>query len=294
MLAQRLQSRPVAGVLSDGVDEPGEPFGDAAERSSPARVYNWLLGGYANFESDRQSAQRLVAADTQAPLYARMNRALLRRMLRHLVRAGVRQFLDVGCGHLSIGSTRQVLAQVAPGAHAVYVDADPAVVAHCAGVLAGDCRAGVVEADLRDPQRIFDDAVTRTVLDFAEPVAIVMLAVLHFVPSADDPAAIVTRYAQECVAGSYLAVSHASWPARVTEDAIAARDAYEQTIAALTLRSPDEIRALFGPFAVVDPPGVCRVPSWRPDVDAADVYTGAADQVPGFAGLGRLGGVRPR
>jgi hypothetical protein len=267
--------------------DAGQPADALGDKPSPARVYNWLLGGYANLGVDRSSAQRLVAADPNAPLYARMNRALLRRMLRFQVGAGIRQFLDVGCGHLSIGSTREVLAQVGPGTRAVYVDADPAVVAHCASVVAGDARAGVVQADLRDPQRIFDDPTTRAVLDLAEPVGVLMLAVLHFVPSADDPAAIVARYAQECVAGSYLAVSHACWPETVTDHARAAREAYEQTVAALTLRSPAEIRTLFGPFTVVDPPGVCRVPLWRPDVDATDVYTGPAEQVPGLAGLGR-------
>jgi S-adenosyl methyltransferase len=240
-----------------------------------ARVYDYLLGGTANFEVDREAAQRAYAAwpggldAVRADV--RQHRALLGRVVRYLAgEAGIRQFLDIGAGIPQDSSTHAVAQQVAPRSRIVYVDYDPVVLAHASKVLTStaDGVAVYVDADLRDPDAILRKAADT--LDFSQPAAIILFGVLHFLADADHPGAIVATLTAALAPGSYLAVSHL---AKDVED-----EALSETFGRLnqrmsesvTLRSREEIARFFTGLERLDP-GVVQQTRWRPDLATATV-----------------------
>jgi len=159
-----------------------------------ARIYDYLLGGKDNFAADRDAADQMVAALPNVRPASRMNRAFLARAVRYLVtECGIRQFLDIGTGIPSAGNTHEIAQSIAPQTRVVYVDNDPIVLAHARALLTGTAEGPVayLHADLREPDAILKDAA-RT-LDFSQPVALTMLMVLHMIPDADNPHAIVDR-----------------------------------------------------------------------------------------------------
>jgi hypothetical protein len=253
-------------------------------RPSASRVYDYLLGGSHNFAADRELAGRLIAAEPNVPLFARFNRAFLDRAVRFAMAAGVRQFLDLGSGIPTVGNVHEVARRIAPDARVVYVDVDPVAVAHSRLILAGDRRAGVVHADIRDAERVLADPVVRRLVDLTQPLGLLMVAVLHFLPDSDDPVGLIGRYRAAMAPGSQLVISHASAPRHMTPGAAVATAAYARTSTPLTLRSLAEIEALFAGFEMVEP-GVCRVADWRPE--PFEEFTAAVAEVPGFAGVGR-------
>jgi hypothetical protein len=212
---------------------------------------------------------------------ARANRAFLARAVRYLAGpCGIRQFLDVGPGLPAPDSTHTVAQAIAPQSKIVYVDNDPLVLAHARALLTslpqGEC--DYVDADLRDPQTILKEAA-RT-LDFTQPAAVMLVAVLHFVPDSSDPAGIVAALAGALAPGSFLAVSHltADFDPEQVASGVAAYNALVP--AGITARSHAQITALFGGLALV-PPGVVPVTEWRPGPRArpgqgADMYAGLA------------------
>jgi hypothetical protein len=257
------------------------------QRPSAARVYDFFLGGYHNFPADRDLARKLVAAQPDTPLYARMNRRFLNRAVRYLAAQGVRQFLDLGSGIPTFGNVHQLAGWIMPDPRVVYVDVDPVAVRHSRLLLSGDDEVGVIEADLRDPRRILDHPEVNRLIDFNQPVAVLMVAVLHFVPDADDPAGIIADFHDRMSPGSYLAISHATWPLQATDDVESVRAAYEQTGTPLALRSRAEIQHLLDGFGLVDPPGLCRLSHWLPDGDSIEDFTETAGEVPGYAAVCR-------
>lgn len=247
----------------------------------PARVYNLWLGGKDGYAADRQAAAEVASRRPHVVAGARANRAFLARVVRYLAsQRGIRQFLDIGTGLPAPGSTHEVAQAVAPQCRVVYVDNDPLVLSHARALLAsapeGSC--GYVDADLRDPEMIVREAA-RT-LDFAGPVAVLLLAVVHFIPDADDPAGLVAALAGGLAAGSFVAISH------LTADA--ARDAVTSGVAAynalvpggITARSHAQVTALFGGLPLVAP-GVVPVTEWR--ADHAPVHGVSADLYAGLA-----------
>ncbi|GAA5190992.1 SAM-dependent methyltransferase [Rugosimonospora acidiphila] len=232
-------------------------------RPSPARIYDYHLGGAHNYAVDRRAAERVTAIMPELPLIIRANRAFLHRAVRSLVDAGIRQFLDLGSGIPTVGNVHQVAA---PGSRVVYVDVDSVAVAHAQSLLAGHDDAGVVRADLRDVPSVLGAPEVRRLIDFARPVGVLMVAVLHFVPDRDDPAGIVAAYRDAVAPGSYLVVSHgaASEDERAPVTADAAADAYSRSVSEFTLRTRSQVAGLFAGFELIDP-GVVYVNEWRPD-----------------------------
>ncbi|HZR54240.1 MAG TPA: SAM-dependent methyltransferase [Streptosporangiaceae bacterium] len=264
------------------------PPGVDTGKANIARVYDYWLGGSHNFRADQDAARALIAIEPNTRAIMRANRAFLGRAVRFLaVEAGIGQFLDIGSGIPTEQNVHQVAQTVAPGTRVVYVDNDEVAVAHSKLILDGNPDATVIQADLREPAKIVADPDTRTLIDFAKPVAVLLAAVLHFIPDSDDPAKIVGSLREAMAPGSYLVISHAC---RDTDPDFAptGESAYRSRVAGqLSMRTTEEIAALFDGFTVLDP-GVVWLPLWRPD---------PGEQVPEDperywcrVGVGRLGG----
>ncbi|WP_240506464.1 SAM-dependent methyltransferase [Thermoactinospora rubra] len=227
-----------------------------------ARIYDYMLGGKDNFEADRQAAEAMLAQNPQASQTARDNRAFLGRAVRYLVEeAGIRQFLDIGTGLPTQQNVHEVAQACAPGVRVVYVDHDPMVVIHARALLATDDDVKVVEADLRRPRDVLDNPITRGLLDFEQPVAVLMAAILHFVSDEEDPGAILAEYRRALAPGSHLLISHTAdeSPEHVMATA---KQGFRLAGSPLTPRKRSDIAAFFGDFELVEP-GLTDVRSWR-------------------------------
>jgi hypothetical protein len=253
------------------------------ERPSPARIYDYHLGGFHNFAADRKAAEQIAAIMPEIPQIMRANRSFLRRAVRVLVDAGIRQFLDLGSGIPTVGNVHEIAQQAAAGSRVVYVDVDPVAVAHAQALLSGNSDAEVVRADLRDISTVVAAPEVRRLIDFSLPVGVLMVAVLHFVPDRYDPAGIVARYRDAVSAGSYLVLSHAA----ATEDEHAPAGAdeagaeYSRSISEFAMRTRAQVTDMFAGFEMVDP-GVVYVNQWHPETDAE-----ATQQLPQIVGIAR-------
>ncbi|MFI2713621.1 SAM-dependent methyltransferase [Micromonospora sp. NPDC018662] len=236
----------------------------------PARRYNYWLGGKDNFQADRESGDAMAAAFPTIRLSALENRRFLRRAVRYLAaEAGIRQFLDIGTGIPTADNTHEVAQAADPRARVVYVDNDPIVLAHARALLTSSPEGATayLDADLRDPEKILGHPELRRTLDLSEPVALMLVAVLHFVPDTDDPYATVTRLLDALPAGSYLAASHATHdhlPAQLATEAKAAARGGPHGL--IHLRGRDEFVRFFDGLELVEP-GVCSVAEWRADAE---------------------------
>jgi S-adenosyl methyltransferase len=253
--------------MRNAMDETPIPQVDTSKPHS-ARIYDYYLGGKNHFAADRAIADKTLAAVPFARTMARENRAFLGRAVRHLAaEAGTRQFLDIGAGLPTTGNVHEVAQAVAPSAHIVYADNDPLVLAHARALLtsAPEGRTGYIHADLHDPAAILSDPVTRDILDFTKPVALILVAILHFLPDEDRPAKIVAALLDALPAGSYLVATHASGehvPAMMESTAVSA---YRESGIPLTVRdSGDFARLAFSGLDLV-PPGVVLLSEWRPE-----------------------------
>ena len=225
-----------------------------------ARVYDYWLGGKDNFAVDRHVGDMMLESSPEVAEGVRGNRAFLARVVRYLAgEHGIRQFLDIGTGLPAADNTHEVAQAVAPGSRVVYVDNDPIVLSHARALLTGTGTA-YLDADLRDTGRILKEATAT--LDFTQPVAVMLIAVLHCVPDEDDPAAIVARLVDAVPPGSYLALSHPAIDIHAGVGRAAPR-MNQLMNARLTFRTFDQVAALFNGLELVEP-GVVRVPDWRP------------------------------
>ena len=270
-------------VGGDGVVRPvWAPREVDIDRPSAARMYDYYLGGSHNFAVDRELAREAVDDWPALPRLLQANRAFLRRAVRYCVAQGVRQFLDVGSGIPTAGNVHEVARAADPGARVVYVDVDAVAVAHAPALLADDPATGVVQADLCDVDAVLDDPVTRATLDLDRPVALLVVALLHFVPDDRRPGEVLAGYREAMSPGSHLVLSHASADGAPVE-AEGHATLYRRTSTPMTMRSHDEVLALFDGFGLVEP-GLVLFPRWRPDdhEPATDV-----EGFTGYAGVGR-------
>jgi SAM-dependent methyltransferase len=266
--------------------EPGWiPPGIDTSKANIARVYDYWLGGDHNFRADQDAARALIAVEPNVRAMTRANRDFLGRAVRFLAReAGIRQFLDIGSGIPTSQNVHQVAQEAAPGSRVVYVDNDDVVVAHSRLMLENDPDATIVQADLREPAKILADPETQLLIDFSEPVAVLLVAVLHFIPDADDPARILAAVRDAMAPGSYLVICHACSDAR-PDVADAAATVYRSRVAAqVCIRGREQIARLFDGFTLVEP-GLAWLPEWRPD-SPADVPE-HPEQFWGLVGVGR-------
>ncbi len=229
----------------------------------PARVYDYWLGGKDNFAVDRKAAEEVLRARPAIRLNVRANRAFLARSVRYLAgEAGIRQFLDIGTGIPSANNTHEVAQSVTPDARVVYVDNDPIVLAHARALLTS--ASGVtayIDADLRDTASILAQAAGT--LDFTQPVAVMLIAVLHLIPDADDPWGIVASLMRAVPSGSYLVISHPASDVEAPSAAQAASRYNELVASPMQRRSKDEVARFFAGLDIVEP-GVVQLHQWRP------------------------------
>lgn len=240
------------------------PEGIDIAQPSAARIYDYWLGGSHNFAVDREVARAVTAAIPDTARIMQANRAFLRRAVEFLVGAGIRQFLDLGSGIPTLGNVHEVAQRTAPEAKVVYVDIDPVAVAHSRHILAGNANADVIQADLRNAEAILGDATVRRLLDFERPVAVLMMAVLHFVPDSDDPAGIVARFRDVLAPGSYLVISHGTQDGMTSEAVETGNMMFRRTTTPFIGRSRAEVAKLFSGFELVEP-GLVWTVQWRPE-----------------------------
>ncbi|MEV6953611.1 SAM-dependent methyltransferase [Streptomyces sp. NPDC051183] len=258
---------------------------------SVSRIYDYYLGGSHNFEVDRQAARRAMEFMPGLPKIMQANRAFMRRAVRHAVAEGVTQFLDIGSGIPTFGNVHEIAQAASPEARVVYVDHDPVAVAHSQAVLAGDDRTAVVAADLRKPRDILTAPEAARLLDFDRPVALMLVAVLHFLEDADDPYALVAELRDALAPGSMLILTHASYEGIPLSEDVAggAVGVYRDIRNPLVMRTGEQITRFFDGFELIEP-GVVAMPNWRPD-GPEDPQDGEVQEDPyafsGFAGAGR-------
>jgi hypothetical protein len=238
-----------------------------------ARIYDYFLGGKDNFPADRQAAEQTLAVFPDAPTAARQNRAFVHRATRYLVaEAGIRQFLDVGTGIPTRPNLHEIAQGIAPEARVVYADNDPIVLAQARALLASTPagKTAYIDADLREPEKILTSAEVAETLDLSRPVALSLIAILHFIPDSDDPYGLVRRYVSVLPSGSYLALTHGT--ADFTAEVSAAQEVYRARGMSGSARSREEVARFFDGLEVVDP-GVTVVHRWRPDGATGDTPT---------------------
>lgn len=257
------------------------PEGIDVTRPSAARVYDYILGGAHNFAVDRALGDELIRTSPDVAETMRSNRVFLRRAVRFLAEQGVRQFLDIGSGVPTVGNVHEIAQQVAPESTVVYVDVDPVAVAHSEAILAGNERAGVICADLREPERIRAEATQLGLIDFSRPVAVLLAGVVHFVPDADNPADLVASLRDPLVPGSYLLISHTTFDGQPPE-VIEAQQLAARTATPLFPRPHKEVLAYFDGLTLVDP-GLVFIPLWRPDPGERVEHP---ERISAYAGVG--------
>ncbi len=248
-------------------DAPAESPAHNPATPNVARMYDFMLGGKENYASDRMAVSKLAAMAPGAPLNARQNRAFLGRAVRFVVSQGVTQFLDVGAGLPTQENVHEVATAIAPDARTVYVDNDPVVLSHARALLSYDARAEVVAGDVREPTAILGNPQVLALLDFDAPVCVLLVAILHFVPDADEPADIIATFRDAMAPGSYLIVSHATMDGAPPHEASRtgdAQDVYQQSSAPLIMRDPSQVGRLLDGFSLVEP-GLVHVTDWRPE-----------------------------
>ncbi|WP_458688444.1 SAM-dependent methyltransferase [Nocardia tengchongensis] len=260
------------------------PEGVDMNRPSPARMYDALLGGSHNFEVDRQAAEAGKALVPDLPRLALSNRAFLRRAVRFLVDQGVRQFLDIGSGIPTAGNVHEVAQAIDPECRVLYADIDPVAVAHARAILRGNDRAAAIEADLREPEPLLARARETGIIDFDQPVGILLIAVLHLMGDEYAPAEKVAALHAAAPAGSYVAISHLTSATRPDDAAKLVENSRDVSRIGLRFRTRDEITALFGAWQLIEP-GVVELPLWRSESDRDQHETPGRSL--GLAGVGR-------
>ncbi|QBI54959.1 SAM-dependent methyltransferase [Streptomonospora litoralis] len=270
--------------------EPAAPVGVDTTVPSPARLYDYYLGGKNNYAVDRQMGDKLMEALPEVRQAAKVNRLFLGRAVEFLCEQGIDQFVDIGSGLPTQDPVHEVARRHHPRARVVYVDYDPVVRVHAEALLADEPElTGVVQADMRDPESLYTHRELASRIDLDRPVGLLMLAVLHFVTDDQQPYALLRRHLEHLAPGSYVAITHGESDTS-PDRADVARDAYRSSSARLQPRSQEQIKAFFADLAPV-PPGVVHAADWRPR--GTEPYF-SPEQASGLAGIGRWDGAPER
>jgi hypothetical protein len=242
----------------DWVTEEADPA-----RPSAARIYDYYLGGYHNFEVDRAFAEQALLITPHLRLTAQISRAFLRRAVRYLSGQGIDQFLDIGSGIPTVGNVHEVAQAANPDARVVYVDLDPVAVAHSLAILAHNQKATAIRGDVRAPDDILDHPDVRRLLDFGRPVAIILAALLHWVPDDATAYAVVRRLREAMAPRSFLVIAHAVPETQPADRAQKLAEAVAR-VQSTKVRSAEEILLFFEGLELVEP-GLVLTPLWRPE-----------------------------
>jgi S-adenosyl methyltransferase len=268
---------PTDGEDIDVPATPGEASSAPAPDSGPdtfdtsvahiARVYNFWLGGRDNYAADRDAAEQVIAAYPTIRSSVRAQRAFLGRAVQYLVtEAGIRQFLDIGTGLPSADNTHEVAQRAAPESRVVYADNDPIVLAHARALLTSSPEGAThyVDADLRDTAKICEQAAE--ILDFGQPLAILLIGVLHCIPDHDDPAGIVSSLVSVMPPGSYLVIAHPASDIHQSQVSTAANRINPLMAEPVTLRTHDQVSRFLDGLDLVEP-DLVQLHRWRPGPD---------------------------
>ncbi|MFJ1457493.1 SAM-dependent methyltransferase [Nocardia sp. N2S4-5] len=259
------------------------PEGVDMSRASPARMYDALLGGSHNFEVDRFAAEAGKRLVPDLPRLALSNRAFLRRAVRFLADRGIRQFLDVGSGIPTAGNVHEVAQAIDPAIRVLYVDIDPVAVTHARTILVGNDRADAIQADLRKPDELLARTEDSGLIDFTEPVGLLLVAVLHLLQDADLPRERVTALREAVPAGSHVAISHLTSAQRPEDAARLGDHSANESRVGIRFRDRAAIIDLFTGWELVEP-GVVEIPQWRPESER-DLHEAPGRSL-GLAGVG--------
>jgi SAM-dependent methyltransferase len=258
--------------------------------ATAARMYDYYLGGIHNFPADQEAARAVLQGSPLIRTIARYNRAFLTRAVRYLTSVGVRQFLDLGSGIPTEGNVHEIAQAEIPDARVVYVDIDPEAVSESLELLAGNQYATAIRADVREPQAILDSPQVTKLIDFSQPVGLLMVAVLHFVEDNDEARDIVATLRSALAPGSHLVLAHTTVDELVfdPETLKRAQEIYRrQTATPLTPRKKSDVARLVEGFELV-PPGLTWLNHWRPEPDMVDEFKDNPQMSSFYVGVGRL------
>jgi O-methyltransferase involved in polyketide biosynthesis len=281
--------------MSSGNDPSFIPEGVDLDRPNAARIYDWFLGGTANWAIDREFGARAVETFPMIKSIAKMGREFLGRGVSYLSRQGIDQFLDLGSGVPTVGNVHEIADRINPGSCCVYVDNEPVAVAHSQILLERDGdpdRHAVIHGDLRDPYGIWRQALATGVLDPERPIGLIMAGVLYFLSPEDNPHEVVGRYRDLLPPGSFLLAHH------ITDDGVPhddeeadrqeIRKQYLKSSTPFHYRTRAEFASFFDGFELVEP-GVVWLPEWHVDEDESKATHKVVDN-PSYSGsLGGLG-----
>jgi SAM-dependent methyltransferase len=253
-------------------------------------MYDYYLGGIHNFPADQEAAKAVIERAPLIRASVRANRAFLGRAVRYLTSIGVRQFLDVGSGIPTEGNVHEIAQAAIAEARVVYVDIDPEAVSESLELLEGNRFATAIRANAREPRAILDHPQVRKLLDFDEPIAVLLVAVLHFVEDTDEAREIVATLRDALAPGSYLVLAHSTVDEQVVDPDMLKRtlDVYRrQTVTPLTVRTRSEVLGLFDGFDLVEP-GLVWQTLWRPEPGEVDEFKENPKDSGLYGGVGRL------
>lgn len=228
-------------------------------------MYDYYLGGKDNYEVDRVAVEEMHRVIPELFQTARENRTFLGRAVRYVAGEGICQFIDLGTGLPTQGNVHEIAQQVSDRSRVVYVDEDPVVAAHGRALLAEDGSTAIIEQDLRDPDTILGHPDFQRLIDLNEPVAVLFVAVLHFISDAAQAKAIIQRFREVMAPGSYLVIAHGTRAAG-TAAVSKMTETYDSATEQVTLRDPEEIEAFFDGFDLVEP-GAVHLPWWHPEIE---------------------------
>ncbi|MGP4021400.1 SAM-dependent methyltransferase [Saccharopolyspora sp. 5N708] len=242
-------------------------------RPSVARMYDYYLGGKDNYQVDRDAVERVAQAMPEIRQLAQENRAFLRRAVRYMARQGVKQFIDIGSGLPTVGNTHEIAQEINPDARVVYVDNDPIVLAHGRALLASDDNTTVVTADMHRPAEVLEHPETARLIDFDEPVAVLMIAMVHFLTVEERPA-VMGQLRAVLASGSHIAATHVTTDDKSPDAVAQIESVYAATPTPIYFRDHTEIGRFFDGFDLVDP-GLVTIDGWQPDpIDPGPEATG--------------------
>ncbi|XVQ06696.1 SAM-dependent methyltransferase [Spirillospora sp. CA-255316] len=267
-------------MTSDGTSAP--PFDSS--KPSPARMYDYFLGGKDNYEVDRVAGDKVKQALGDLICHAIVweNRRFLQRAVHFLAESGIDQFIDLGTGLPTQGNVHEVAQEVIPDAQVVYVDNDPIVLAHGRALLADNATTTIITADVREPGKILNhpDLVSR--IDFTRPVAVLSVALFHFITDSENPGGILAAFRERLCPGSYLALSHLTNDGLPADEIARVEEVYQQATSPIVFRPPEQIAGFLAGFELVDP-GLTRPWKWRPGYGPEGPQTESL-----YAGVARL------
>jgi hypothetical protein len=255
------------------------------DRPNVARMYDYFLGGGHNFAVDREAAERLFAIFPDLPIVSQANRAFLRRAVQFLIDAGIQQFLDVGSGIPTAGNVHEVVRRADSDARVLYVDIDPVAVAHSRAILENVPNTMAIQSDARHPEDLLARADVRRMLDFSRPVAVLLVALLHFVPEDAVARHIVGALRDAIPSGSYIVISHATTERIEAGGRERVEQLYQSASSPFHFRTREQIAALFEGFDMVEP-GLVYIPLWRPESED-DLLVDEPHRSNGYGGVGR-------